>query len=155
MRHNYESVKEVLAATGVGSSPYSHRSSAPLHTQKITIWTDASFDPHNGISSVGFVVVDTDGHFIAAGCRGINCPASIMAAELQGVPEGIKQFKLLGIHEGLFFSDSIDAVNTVRYKDHIWSPIGSIRDAILEELSDILVTHELARFARSSPGPHT
>ncbi|KAL8484044.1 hypothetical protein ACS0TY_026657 [Phlomoides rotata] len=166
-RHNFAAAKDTLKVTGAGCSPSLFSFDASIIRAKTTLWTDASVDLHDGSSTVGFVILDKEGLTLAVGCKNISYTGSILAAELHGLLEGVRCLKLLNSDEILLPSDSIEAINTVRSQDKIWSPIGLIRDAIIDELRDILVwditytprdinhaAHELAHFARSSPGPH-
>ncbi|KAL8482743.1 hypothetical protein ACS0TY_025694 [Phlomoides rotata] len=82
------------------------------------------------------------------------------------ISTSIRLFKKTGGNKCVLLSDSMEAVNLVTRKDKIWSPMGSVRDAILQELSDVLVwdiayaprtanktAHKLAKVVRSSPEP--
>lgn len=129
------------------------------------IKVDASYDEDRGWFSVGAAVFNRDRKIIAAMCRIIQPPGSVIGAELKAICEGLSWYKGLWNDDVYVLSDSMDALYAAGSSEEFYGPAGSFL-ADIKELSDAsvkglcyisrkynLLAHNLARFAHSSSVP--
>ncbi|KAL8483246.1 hypothetical protein ACS0TY_026073 [Phlomoides rotata] len=119
-RGNFLKASEVTKAATSSSRWLTPRVETMDLGNKTSIWTDARYE-EPGVFAVGVVIKKGTGVVVAAECRRINPPGSILAAELQGILEGIRFFKSMGVTEAFSF----DAVDSVIKGDKIWNAAGA------------------------------
>ena len=137
----------------------SNRKWRPLPQGMLKVNVDASVFPQSEIFSVGMVVRDHNGMFIAAKVMSLPRPGTILEAESIGVREALSWIMQRGDEQGIIESDSLLTIRALQGKKKYLLEVGHVVDSCKSLIQSILgfvfsyvrkqankVAHDLARY---------
>lgn len=114
---NFQKAQRTILVNGTSLLARYATTYKSTNLQSLSIFVDAAYDDKWNAYATGVAIFDPGGKILAAGCRNISLPGSVMVAELQAILDGILFGRKHFTDTYRIFSDSIDAIHALQSGD--------------------------------------